>query len=364
MLSLSFALGISPGGQVSGTSAIMNLTSLILMFAFFYIFLIRPRQNRRQAYEAKELLLRQKSEEQAQVTKNKREIINRNHEFTDKYVKEIRNIEQYFKGIGISYRCNGKLKDFISTAVSNDNEILTDKHDIIKSIEILMCELRNDMKLGHVIHSNYQDAMSCHERVAGLVKQSGRKTLIKELEFDHDQIIKSYKELSSPLLEKERARFETLVDNFVKDMWILHDVAANKSLSVENKTFKNMETFENVNARQLVSLLTACASTTKLLVDIVVEDFGQTDACRLFLQLDEYEFISEDAKKLHATLKQLSLNTMKDKGVAYIFNAYKSLKGLMFMVEKSEQSLLNSQTSDIDVIHKDWNSYYAKLKRG
>ena len=116
-------------------------------------------------------------------------------------------------------------------------------------------------------------------------------------------------------------------------------------------------------ARKLIPLLTACATEPTLLKEIVAEDFRQSDAFRLLQQLDEYEFISGTTKKRHNTLKQFPIDMIQENSIAVILLTYVQLQELMAIIEKSTQALFKAETSDIDVIHKDWNGYYERIKR-
>ena len=124
---------------------------------------------------------------------------------------------------------------------------------------------------------------------------------------------------------------------------------------------KSMAMYENISTRKLTTLLISCANSFQPLLDLVIEDFEKTDAYRLWQQLDEYFFISGNAKRCQEKLKNAPQNSCRNMALREVFEIYKELKILKVMIEKSNQALFSSQKQEIDVIHNDWNWYYAKL---
>jgi uncharacterized membrane protein YgcG len=151
----------------------------------------------------------------------------------------------------------------------------------------------------------------------------------------------------------------------IRENMQLVESAYNKHKSRTAKfTGRKMAIYENASARKLTTLLHTCAFKPELLSDMVDEDFRQTDSYQFLQQVNEYDFITGNAKKLQSSLKQRSLNTLKHESVADIFFMYTQLNEIMVMIETSTQALFNAQIADIDIIHKDWNGYYTKLKAG
>jgi hypothetical protein len=239
--------------------------------------------------ERKELQRKQEAEKQAAISRSKKETLINNHDFTERYVREIQKIKRYYINIGMSYSINDALENLIKSARSKDEEVLTDSHSLIKQIEAFMIGVREDKQLTESVYDKHKS------RIA---KYTGRKMAI----------------------------------------------------------------FESVSVRKLTSLLSACASEPAVLIDLVVQDFRQTDAYSLLQQMDEYDFISGNAKRLQTNLKLATQKSLKEKSVADIFAIYNQLKELMLIIEKSSQALFSSQTAAIDLIHKDWNGYHNRLK--
>ena len=257
-----------------------------------------------------------------------------------KFIIEVISGLRIIASIGSAFKRASQLKQ-----VAKQEKILKNKQETVAQNKKFLVQYTDNVINHEQYFTNLSVSCRSNENIKSLINTAST--------IDDEVLTKNHHMIQ---------QIESLVNGIQEDRLLFESAYNIHKNRLKINTGRKLALFESDSSRKLATLLTVCTTKPERLATIAYEDFSKTDAYRLWQQLDEFEVISSNAKNEMANLNRQSINTIQDKSLAEILSVYKQLSNLANMIDNSHQELFKLHLSDIDMIHKDWNGYFQRLK--
>lgn len=244
---------------------------------------------------------------------------------------------------------------------------------------------QTNFKLRHIIDQelqqarqdkvNLDDALGHFNRAVSLYGEAkGRigieqwgilpSPLLKELEWNRDQIRNQKHLLTHRNWEDYKEKIKIITEDILRIYALAGSAKTIPSVASFHLT---APAYDHIPTRRLLLLLNACTGIPWTLVDLLRGHIMNTDVFNMALRMDEYEYLTDSARKLRDRLKRFDLKnlhelTITSATLGALMDLYCQMRKWQDTVELSEKTLALGQTDKVEIIHRDWLNYLAKLK--